>query len=176
MLNEAWGQLNAIHRILMTTDGSITGIIEAITQKEVKVETVDQRIISADGKITELLNVNYGEKVNFRVVYLKVENEIFAKAISYTPLSRLEQRFRDDLMRADIPIGKIMKKHGIEARREMNWRKITRADSKLAGELDIKEGSLVLIRNYNIIHRGEVLINITEFFPADRYQKFGNSV
>ncbi|MEM3179624.1 MAG: chorismate pyruvate-lyase family protein, partial [Archaeoglobaceae archaeon] len=100
--------MNAIHRILLTTDGSITTIIEALTQKSVKVETVLQKIVKANEEIAKKLDISEGEDVNYRVVYLKVGDEIYAKAISYAALKRLENSFKDDLMRADIPIGKIL--------------------------------------------------------------------
>jgi len=161
--------MNAIHRILMSTDGSITAIIEAVTQKKVEVETLEQKVIGADKELAELLEVNEGDEVNYRVVYLKADGEIYAKAISFTPLKRLENSFKEDLMRADIPIGKIMKKHNIEARREIRWSRVEDADSKLAEELGITD-KRVISRNYNIIHRGKVLINITEFFPLERFR------
>jgi len=145
--------MNAIHRILMSTDGSITAIIEAVTQKKVEVETLEQKVIGADKELAELLEVNEGDEVNYRVVYLKADGEIYAKAISFTPLKRLENSFKEDLMRADIPIGKIMKKHNIEARREIRWSRVEDADSKLAEELGITD-----------------LINITEFFPLERFR------
>ena len=40
-------------------------------------------------------------------------------AVSYIRLSRLDNEFREDLIRADIPIGRILKKHRIESRREI---------------------------------------------------------
>ncbi len=161
--------MNAIHRILMSTDGSITAIIEAVTQKKVEVETLEQKVVRADKELAELLEVNEGDEVNYRVVYLKADGEIYAKAISFTPLKRLEDRFKEDLMKADIPIGKIMKKHNIEARREIRWSRVEDADPKLAEELGIND-KRVISRNYNIIHRGKVLINITEFFPVERFK------
>ncbi|WP_456329597.1 chorismate pyruvate-lyase family protein [Archaeoglobus sp.] len=161
--------MNAIHRILMSTDGSITAIIEAVTQKKVEVETLEQRVIRADKELAKILEVDEGDEVNYRVVYLKADGEIYAKAISFTPLKRLENSFKEDLMRADIPIGKIMKKHNIEARREIRWSRVENADSKLAEELGIND-KRVISRNYNIIHRGKVLINITEFFPVERFR------
>ncbi len=162
-------KLKPIHRILLTTDGSITAIIEAVTEKKVEVETVEQKVIKADSRVAKLLDVQEGSDVNYRVVYLKADGEVYAKAISFTPLCRLENSFKNDLMRADIPIGKIMRKHNIEARREIRWKKVIEADDELARELGVKVGSTVLVRNYDIIRHGKVLINITEYFPADKF-------
>jgi len=145
-------KLNAVHKILLNTDGSITTIIEAITGKKVELETVEQRIVKADEDIAKVLKIDRGDDVNYRVVNLKVDGVVYVRAISYTPIKRL-----------------IMRKHKIEARREIRWKRIAKADKNLAKDLEINEGSTVLIRNYDIIHKGEVLINITEIFPAERY-------
>ncbi|MEM0301765.1 MAG: chorismate pyruvate-lyase family protein [Archaeoglobaceae archaeon] len=160
--------MNPIHRILLTTDGSVTTIIEAFTQKNVEIETVEQKIIPANADIARSLKISEGDDVNYRVVYLKADGEIYAKAISYTPLKRLENSFREDLMRADIPIGKILKKHNIEARREINWGKII-FDNELAKEFGVSK-PMFLVRNYHIIHKGEILINITEYFPMEKFE------
>ncbi len=163
-------KLNPLHRILLTTNGSITAIIEAVTEKKVEIETLKQEIIRASGDIAKILGIEEGQEVNYRVVYLKVDGDVYVKAISYTPICRLDDGFKDDLLRADIPIGKIMKKHNIEARREIRWAKVVNASKELADELGIREGGIVLIRNYDIIRNGKVLINITEIFPAEKYE------
>lgn len=160
--------LKPIHKILLHTDGSITRILEAITGKNVEVETVKQEIIKANMKIAETLKISEGEDINYRVVNLKVNDDVLVHAVSYTPLVRLEKDFKDDLMRADIPIGKIMKKYKIEARREINWTKTEKA-GKMAEIFRIEEDDMLLVRNYNIIHKGEILINITEYFPAKKF-------
>lgn len=151
--------LDPIHKILLTTDGSITTILEAITGEKITVETVEQRIISADKEIAQQLHLQEGDQVNHRVVNLKAGNSIVAHAVSHTPLKRLEESFREDLMKADLPIGKIIKKHRLEVRREIKWGKMEK------NELTIFDEERVLSRNYSIIHDGEILINITEYFP-----------
>lgn len=160
--------MNALHRILLTTDGSVTAIIEAVTQSQVIVETVVQEIVKASKEVAERLKIQEGEDVNYRVVYLKSNGLIYAKAISFTPIKRLANSFKEDLTRADIPIGKIMKKHKIEARREIRWGEVIR-DEALAKEMGVKK-PLFIARNYVIIHRGDVLIDITEFFPMERFE------
>lgn len=65
--------LSPVHKILLTTDGSITRILEALSGEEAKVETEVQRIIKANKSIAKLLNINEGEDVNYRVVNFKNE-------------------------------------------------------------------------------------------------------
>ncbi len=158
-------KLNPIHKILLTTDGSITTILEAITGETINVETVEQKVVQADSSIAELLNIGIGDQVNYRMVNLKAGEYIVAHAISYTPLKRLKESFREDLMKADLPIGKIIKKHQLEVRREINWGKIDK------NELTIFHEDRILSRNYNIIHDGDILINITEYFPYSLKQR-----
>ena len=153
--------MNPILRILARTDGSITKIIEALTGETAKIRTIEQRIVKADESIAKTLKIEKGDEVNYRVVEIISGGRVFAKAISYTPLKRLEKRFKEDLMKADIPIGEIIRKHKMEVRREIRWATVKDHDGKKA-----------LIRNYDIIHRNEILINITEIFPFEVYDRF----
>ena len=165
-----YDKLNPIQRILLITNGSITSILEAVTNKEIKIETLEQNVIKADKKITEFLKMERGD-VNYREVVLKSNGEVLAYAISYAPLERLKKEFKDDLMRADIPIGKIISKHSLEVRREINWIEIKNAGTgKLAVIFGLNETDKILSRNYNIINNGEILINITEYFPARKFE------
>ncbi|AGK61084.1 chorismate lyase [Archaeoglobus sulfaticallidus PM70-1] len=173
-------ELKPIHRILLTTDGSITTIIEAYTGNRVDVITRDQRIIKA-GRYASLLRIDEEDDINFRVVSLISGNRVYAEAVSLTPLKRLEPGFRDDLTRADIPIGRILRKHKIEARRDINWIVVCRFREiwvmnipdfvkEFSRNIDLGSDEIVLARSYNIIRRGEVLMNITEFFRADMFE------
>lgn len=162
--------LSPVHKILLTTDGSITRILEALSGEEVKVETGTQRIINANKSIAKLLNINEGEDVNYRVVNLKNSKKTLVHAISYTPIKRLKNEFKEDIMKRDLPIGKIMSKLKIEARREINYFEITKASKKLANIFKIPINSLLLKRNYNIINQGKIMINITEIFPYEEFK------
>lgn len=158
--------LSAVQKILLTTDGSITKIFEALTGEVVSIDTEEQRIIAAGDKIAEVLKIKPGEEVNFRVVNLKNSSGVLARATSYAPLERIEEGFREKITKADTPIGRIMSELKIEARREIMNCSIVRADERLAGLFKVPENAPLLKRNYNIIHKNEVLLNITEIFPC----------
>lgn len=157
--------LSPLQKILLTTDGSVTRVLEALTGEEVSVNTREQRIISADEKLAKVLKIKPGADVNYRVVNLENSNGILVHAISHVPLERIENEFRDKIMKADVPIGKIMSELKIEARREINECSVIFADEKLADLFEVPKNSPLLKRNYNIIHNCEVLLNITEIFP-----------
>ena len=171
------GRLSPVQKMLLGTDGSVTSLLEILTGSPVEIETLAQEIIPADQAVAKELNLNPGEDVNYRVVKLKKAGtgETLIYAVSHTPLKRLEESFRDDLTRADIPIGVILKKHKMESRREINSAGFLQADRELSQIFNIFPKELMLRRNYNIIRRGEPLITIEETFPYNSFQD-GNRV
>ena len=88
-------------------------------------------------------------------------------AISYIPLKRLSKEIKDDLVRADIPIGRILKKYDVESRREINTIQVEKATDKLKELYNTEEDFLT--RDYTIIMNGEILMWIKEFFPVNYF-------
>ena len=155
------GKLSSAQKILLTTDGSITAILD-ILKGHVHIETLAQEFREADNEVAELLSINKGDNVNYRVI-LMGPREPLIHAVSYIPVKRLDNDFKDDLIRADIPIGRILKKHSIESRREI--KKVYVEDMSDEMHDIFKVNSPMLTRTYNIIHNGEILIWIKETFP-----------
>ncbi len=160
-------KLGPLQRILLTTDGSITRTLEALTGETVRVETVTQEVMGADEDLSARLGVDVGDEVNFRVVNLIADDRVLVRATSFTPLSRLRPEFREDIMKEDVPIGRILARLRIEARREIRDFGVIQADEVLAGLFQVSSGALLLRRNYDIIHDESVLMNITEVFLFD---------
>jgi beta-ribofuranosylaminobenzene 5'-phosphate synthase len=165
------GHLSPVQKILLGTDGSVTQLLEAVTGHTVSITTLVQEIVPADAAVAERLNIKNGEPVNHRIVELRDAdtNEVLIYAASQTPLSRLPPEFKDDLMRADIPIGKIIKRHRIEARREILNAGVSPAPDSIGRIFSICRSEPLLSRQYRIIHEGEPLIYIEEQFPYNRF-------
>jgi beta-ribofuranosylaminobenzene 5'-phosphate synthase len=165
------GRLSPMQKFLLGTDGSVTQILEAITGKKVMIETLMQKIIPADPKTAEHLGISEGDPVNYRVVEIKTagSREVLIHAISHTPIARLSSDFRDDLMKADIPIGRIIQSHRIEARREILNARVSPATDEAGRIFSIAKHEPLLSRQYRIIHGGEPLIFIEEQFPYNRF-------
>jgi beta-ribofuranosylaminobenzene 5'-phosphate synthase len=165
------GRLSPMQKFLLGTDGSVTQILEAITGAAVVIETRVQQIIDADPLIAKLLDIGQGDPVNYRVVEIKTSSngEVLIHAISHTPVSRLSPEFRDDLIKADIPIGRIIQNHRIEARREILNVRVSPATKETAGIFSLCGKEPLLIRQYRIIHKAEPLILIEEQFPYNRF-------
>ena len=160
------GKLSSAQKILLTTDGSVTAILDVI-KGHVHLETLVQKFKDADRDVAELLDIDEGDTVNYRVVVMGT-GEPLIHAVSYIPVDRLENDFKEDLIRADIPIGRILKKHKIESRREIKtiYAEKTNKETQSIYGTD----SPMLTRTYNIIHKGETLIWIKETFPYDLFR------
>lgn len=148
---------------MLTTDGSVTRILEALGY-DVNIKAIKQEIVSADKKLSKELNISLGEPVNHRVVIIESKIPLIY-AVSYMPIKRLNKnfKFKRDVMNANIPIGKILKKHHIESRREIEYIGVEKPNDSIKNIFNTNE--LILARTYNIIHRGEILIRINEKFP-----------
>ena len=170
-IEKSVGHLSPVQKILLGTDGSVTQLLEAVTGHTVTIRTLEQEVVPADAAIAEQLSVPVGEPVNHRVVELKdaETGTVLIYAISETPLSRLNPCFKEDLMKADIPIGKIIRQHRIEARREIVCTRVSPAPDSTSRVFSICRSEPLLSRQYRIIHQGEPLIFITEQFPYNRF-------
>ena len=153
-------------KILLTTDGSITAILDVLFGK-IDLTTIDQHIESADEYHSDLLNCEVGDEINYREVIMHYGDENLIYAISHIPLSRLSKEICDDLLRADIPIGRILKNYNIESRREINKIYIEKPNETLRKLFDTDED--MLAREYVIIHNGEILMWIKEVFPVSYF-------
>jgi beta-ribofuranosylaminobenzene 5'-phosphate synthase len=167
VIEERTGRLSSVQKILLSTDGSVTSLLEAVIGRRVAIETHDQRVIPADEAIALRLAIETGAQVNYREVAILDEEsrEVLIRATSYAPLSRLPPGVRADLLMADIPIGKILSRHKVEARREVSSITTTRAGEDASSRFRISRNEPLLNRSYLILHGGEPLLAIDEEFP-----------
>jgi len=162
------GALSPLQRVLLGTDGSVTRLLELACSAPVAVTTRLQEVVDADPAVAGKLQLRPGDEVNHRIVELKntKTSETLIYAESYTPLSRLLPSFRDDLMRADIPIGKILEHHKLETRREIVAMSAGPRAPDIARAFGLSGNPLFLSRQYRIIHEDSPLMHIEEVFPA----------
>lgn len=146
-------------RICAGTDGSVTLLLELLTGKRVQVKTLEQEVVKATPEIAKLLEIEVGDDVNNRLVILKVEDKVFTLAKSFSPVKRMPPDVKKDIMRADIPIGRILREHKLETRRDII--KIEIRKNEFFGDLP------VLSREYSVIHNNNILMWINECFPVD---------
>ena len=166
-LEKDYGQeFSNTQKILLTTDGSITAILDVLYGK-ITLDTIDQHLEAADEKRAKLVNVNEGDEINFREVLMHKDDQPLIYAISHVPLGRCTKEVCNDLLRADIPIGRILKNYHIESRREVNNIFIEKPDEKLIEMFGTDEDFLA--RDYVIINNDEILMWIKEMFPVSYF-------
>ncbi|MCU0629505.1 MAG: chorismate pyruvate-lyase family protein [Methanoregulaceae archaeon] len=165
------GTLSTLQKILLSTDGSVTSLLEAIEGEEVTITTLSQEVVPADANTASELDIRAGSEVNHRVVELKNSRTgaVLIFAVSDTPLERLEPGFKSDLMRADIPIGRILAKHSIESRREISDMGVRASDRAMSRIFGVPEKDPLLFRKYRIIRQGKPFISIEEVFPGSSF-------
>src|SRR5512145_368200 len=165
------GRISPVQKFLLGTDGSVTQLLESITGKKVVIRTLVQEVVPAGRAAADNLSIAEGDPVNHRIVEIKTEenDEVLIYAISDTPLARLSPEFKDDLMKADIPIGRIIRQHHIEARREILDARVLPATEEAGRIFAINRNEPVLSRQYQIIHDKKPLIFIEEQFPYNRF-------
>lgn len=159
-------ELSNTQKILLTTDGSITAILDVLYGK-INLFTIDQHFEPADEFHAELVNVDEGEKINFREVIMHKGGKPLIYAISHIPLSRCSEEMCSDLIRADIPIGRILKNYSIESRREVKCIYIEKPNSRLQELYNTTEN--MLAREYVIISNENILMWIKEVFPISYF-------
>lgn len=154
-------------KILLTTDGSITAILDVLFGK-ITLTTLDQHVEAADEEHAKLVNVDAGEEINFREVIMHREDRPLIYAISHIPLKRCTKDVCTDLLSADIPIGRILKNYHIESRREINNIFIEKPNDTLKEIFKTDED--MLARDYVIINNDEILMWIKEVFPISYFR------
>lgn len=160
------GKLSNAQKILLTTDGSVTTILDVI-KGHVEIQTLEQKFVEADPEMAQLLDIDVGDIVNYRVVVIQTDEPLIY-AVSLIAVKRLENDFKEDLIRADIPIGRILKKHNIESRREI--KSVYQEDQTPAIREIFETDSPMLTRTYNIIHKDEILVWLMESFPYTNFR------
>jgi len=159
-------ELTPVQTMLLANTGSMTVLLEALFGI-VRVETMSQQVESANSEAAEKLDVTLGGAVNHRIVRLVAGEQVLVYAESFAPISRLNIGFKEDIMKSDIPIGRIIDTHHIESRRMILGYDRQTAGNIFAEIFSIPADSIVLKRNYNIIHNEKPLINILEVFPYE---------
>ncbi len=151
-LNKIFPLLNE-EKILLGTDGSVTNILEILFEDFCKVRTISQKIVN---------------DTNIREVILEIKGTPLVYAISKTSFKNIDEEIlrediKKDLLSADIPIGKIIKKYNLETRREIFYIGIKKLNNYLKSILKVDYDYLPM-RRYYIIYKNKVLMEICEIF------------
>jgi chorismate-pyruvate lyase len=157
-------QLSILQRILLTTDGTVTDIVETYAGESVRVVKLFQDVAPAPRAI-EWLELGGGELVLERRILLQgtVSRENFLYAESFIAPDRL-----DDAVRK--PIGHLIIEHRLETFREiLEWG--TEAAGPLNEYFSVPATAPTIFRTYRIFTNGRPIMMITEKFPHNHYRR-----
>jgi chorismate-pyruvate lyase len=157
--------LCAMQRILLTTDGTVTDMLEAYYREPMTVEPLAQEIIDSPERLSEL-GVEAGHPVLEREILLrgKVSGRKALHADTIIVPDRLPEQVRIGLLEKREPIGQLLLRDKLETYREIIRCERTAAGA-LARHFDCYDSAPLLTRTYIVVHAGRGIMRITERFP-----------
>ena len=165
-----WGRdLSAVQRILLTTDGRITDIIEAYAREPVCVvklsETIDE-----PGYIPNL-KVSDDDDVLYRSVLIQgtTTKADYLSATSLIVAGRLPAAMVESLLYTDTPFGKLLVAHRVETLREiLYWHR--EPAGRYSAYFDMAPTDMLLSRTYRVVSQEQPVALITEKFPETHFR------
>lgn len=159
--------LTPFQRILLTTDGTVTEILEAYLWEQMKVVKLFQdNLFLKDG--IPSLEVGKGTQILLRKILLcgrlSQRNYIYAESIILP--DRLNERMREGLLQSNKPIGLLILEERLETFREiLDCGKEQAQD--LSDYFGIKKDEFLIFRTYRIFANGLPIMLVTEKFPEN---------
>ncbi|MBW4553455.1 MAG: DUF98 domain-containing protein [Aphanocapsa sp. GSE-SYN-MK-11-07L] len=157
--------MSTFQRILLTTDGSITNLLEAYQFEEIRTVKLFEELVPLAHDILAM-DVKAGTEAIIRKVLLqgKTSGKNFIYASSITIYERLDESFRTALLETKMPIGKLWFEKRVETLKEVVDYSKEPADD-LAEYFDIPPDGNLLSRTYHVINNRKPVMMITEKFP-----------
>lgn len=162
--------LSTFQRILLTTDGTVTDILESYLFEQIRVIKLSEKLVSLDRELPSM-DLKEGTEVIVRKVLLQGKisrkNAIYAESIVVP--GNMEEKFRRALLETKVPIGKIWFEQKVET-----FKEILDSKKELAGDLanyfNIEPSDEMLYRTYRVVTSGKPVMTITEKFPESYFK------
>jgi chorismate-pyruvate lyase len=163
--------LSTFQKILLTTDGTVTDILEAYLFEQIRVSKLSEKLIKLSHDIPPL-ELREGNEVILREVLLKgrISRKCFIYAESIIVPERIDERFKEGLLDSKLPIGKLWFEHKVETFKEILSSRKENADN-LANYFCIKQSEQLLSRTYRVMTNRKPVMVITEKFPESYFLK-----
>jgi len=162
--------LSSFQRILLTTDGTVTEILEAHVWETIQIVKLYQECMETDASVP-YLDIGPHTPVLIRKVILRGKpshrNYIYAESV--VALDRLDDRLGHGLMETQKPVGQLM----LEARLE-TFREILSCCYEPAEEIgeyfDVAPDAKLISRTYRVFTNRQPFMLITEKFPETAFR------
>jgi beta-ribofuranosylaminobenzene 5'-phosphate synthase len=154
------GRLGLIERMLMTSDGTVTIMLEQIVGETIGTSQLDQSVAPVDPEAAALLPYPVTSLLTrtTRLVGTKT-GTVYVWATSVFCPDALPERVRTSLLRTCEPIGRLLRWHRVETFREI-----------LSIEVPDEDGPAEPRRRYIICIGGRPAVFIEEIFTADCFR------
>lgn len=161
--------LSTFQRILLTTDGTVTDMLEAYLFEQIRIVKLAERLILSPVD-NPYMEFEAGTEVIDRTVLLqgKISRKNFIYAESIIVPSRLEPPFQRALLETKTPIGKIWIEQRVETFKEIKDSALETAQN-LAEHFLIDPSDKLLSRTYCVYTNKQAVMMITEKFPASYF-------
>ena len=163
-------ELSSFQRILLTTDGMVTEMLEAYLWERMTVVKLSQEDVRSEVAIPEL-EIEKGHEVLQRTILLQGrmshKNHIYAHSIIVP--GRLDEPMREGLLHSGKAIGLLILEDRLET-----FREILSCGREQAGDLSkhffIEPDAFLIYRTYRVMAKGVPIMLITEKFPESEFQ------
>ena len=160
------GSLDLLQRVLLVNDGTLTDTLAAAFQEQICLQKIGHEISPSAFAVAEL-DLPPGEMVMTRKILLKGERSgrTYVYAESRLAVDRLPERFREELLGSNVPMGRLWLEHRLETWKELlgAWR---HPMGDLAAYFGAARESGCLMRRYRVISGKRPLMSIEEHFPV----------
>jgi chorismate-pyruvate lyase len=160
-------RLEPAMRLLLTSDGTVTDMLQAITRENIRARRLAQEVRTAVYRV-DSLDLDPGELLMGRCVLLEGDrtwtNYVYAE--SYIAIGRLDVQFQSGLLNSDTPIGRLWRDNKVEIFKEILT--VSKQPSgSLASHFGAGNDSPVIVRTSRVFMGGRPVMLITEHFsPA----------
>jgi chorismate-pyruvate lyase len=161
--------LSTFQRIILTTDGTLTDILEAYIFEQIKVIKISETLSPALEDM-EVLELKKNTDIIDRRVLLqgKISRKNFIYAESIIIPDRLDEQFREELLKSKTPIGRLWLEYKMETFKEIVDSKKRIAD-ELAPYFNIQPEDYLFSRTYRVFSGRRPTLMITEMFPESYF-------
>ena len=164
-------KLSTFQRILLTTDGTLTEILEAYLFEQINMVKLSEKLISLKQDVP-YLELNSGSEVIERKILLqgKISRKNFIYAESLLVPERLEEKFHKELLKSQTPLGRLWLEHKMETFKEI-VDSVEESAGELASYFKIEREDRMLSRTYRVFSNRQPIMMITEKFPESYFRK-----
>ena len=163
----SFASCGSILRSLLTTNGSITILLEAFFDEDQRADKVSERQVVLTQNYPDL-GLTSGDPALEREIFLRgaTTNRAYLHATTLVALNNVKPDFRESLITTGIPIGKLWDDYRMEIFKEV-IRYDTRPADDLAAGFGVDPNDKLLTRSYRVFSDQRCIMLITESFPEN---------